>query len=78
MGHNVHGLYDSVHGTTLETFRQRKGKGTSLIDYVFVDRVLLPRVRSFQSVFHHPSNHAMLTVSLTIDSSTENRTTRPS
>ncbi len=66
MSHDVHGLYDAAQGSVRETFRCWSGKGTSMIDYVFVNRDLLPSVHNYTNVFHHPSNHSMLTVTLSL------------
>jgi hypothetical protein len=52
------------------TFRNLNGIGGSVIDFIFVNNRVLPRVVDFDCSFTKPCNHAQMNLSLRIDNYT--------
>ncbi len=65
--HDLFRLFDVTSNKVRNTFRNLSGIGGSLIDFVFVNDRVLPKVAGFESIFCKPCNHAQLKVSLMID-----------
>jgi hypothetical protein len=64
LGHDVAAVHDMEAGQVLNTFQNWKERGGSLIDYVFVNRSVLPFVHTFKCFHYEIRNHAKLTLTL--------------